>query len=27
VKWESVVMGFVKPEFKGQTRELTMAHK
>ncbi len=27
VKWESVVMGFVRPEFKGQTRELTMARK
>jgi hypothetical protein len=27
VKWQSVIMGFVRPEFKGQTRELTMAVK
>lgn len=27
VKWESVVMGFVRPEFKGLTRELTMGRK
>ena len=24
VKWETVVMGYVKPEFKGQTREIAM---
>lgn len=27
IKWETVVVGFVKPEFKGQTRELAMMRK
>ncbi|MBZ5640621.1 MAG: hypothetical protein LAO51_17935 [Acidobacteriia bacterium] len=26
VKWETVVMGFVQPEFKGQTQEIAMTH-